>query len=148
MLRAWLVNEYVGGAAGLGSPDIDGLFLDDGWGSGGPSEVDSHSVADMGLTSAQLIDIRNQWSETCRAVSAKLAQMKGWSWQMSRNDYPGSFGNANAGGMKPAVCKAFLRNACKPKSSMETAVNIFTFTRNPPLPGQKWPTPFPLKHAE
>ena len=33
-LREFLVDEYVGGAAGLASPDIDGVFLDDGWGAG------------------------------------------------------------------------------------------------------------------
>jgi|EP01044_Picomonas_judraskeda_P025702 hypothetical protein len=101
----------------------------------------------MGLSATQVADIRSNWSETCKAVSAKLAEMKGWSWQMSQNPYPGAFGNANPGGMKPAVCSAFLRKACAPKSSMTTAVNIFTFTRNP-VPGAKYPTPFPLKNAE
>jgi hypothetical protein len=69
--------DTCGRAAGLGSPNIDGLFLDDGWGSSGPSEVESHSVADMGLSPSQLRDIRGNWSETCRGVSAKLAQMRG-----------------------------------------------------------------------
>eukprot|EP01045_Picozoa_sp_COSAG04_P008683 COSAG04_NODE_486_length_13532_cov_5.975359_10_plen_218_part_00 len=104
MLRDFLVNTYVGGAGGLANPNIDGVFLDDGWGKrprylcilpkmsanslragSGPSEVESHSVADMGLSPAQVADIRSNWSETCRAVSAKLAEMKGWSWQMSQN---------------------------------------------------------------
>ena len=146
MLRDFLVNQYVGGASGLGSPDINGLFLDDGWGSG-PSEVESHSVADMGLSAAQVADIRSNWSATCRAVSAKLAKMKGWSWQMSKNPYPGSFGNANPDGMSPAVCTKFLRSACAKGSSMTTAVNIFTFTRNK-VPGAKYPAPFPLRNAE
>ena len=123
-----------------------GVFLDDGWGTS-PSEIESHSVADMGLSATQVADIRSNWSETCQAVSAKLAEMKGWSWQMSQNPYPGAFGNANPGGMKPAVCSGFLRKACAPKSSMTTAVNIFTFTRNP-VPGAKYPSPFPLKNAQ
>ena len=84
MLRDFLVNTYVGGASGLANPNIDGVFLDDGWGSG-PSEIESHSIADMGLSPAQVADIRSNWSETCSAVSAKLAEMKGWSWQMSQN---------------------------------------------------------------
>ena len=84
MLRDFLVNTYVGGASGLANPNIDGVFLDDGWGSG-PSEIESHSVSDMGLSPAQVADIRSNWSETCSAVSAKLAEMKGWSWQMSQN---------------------------------------------------------------
>lgn len=145
-LRKFLVDEYIGGKAGLGDPNIDGVFLDDGWGAG-PSEIESHSVADMGLLPSQVADIDGNWSATCKAVSTKLAEMKGWSWQMSQNPYPGACGNANPGGMKPAVCSAFLRKACAPKSSMHTAVNIFTFTRNP-VPGAKYPAPFPLKNAE
>ena len=39
---------------------------------------------------SQVADIRGNWSETCKAVSAKLAEMKGWSWQMSQNPYPGA----------------------------------------------------------
>ena len=143
MLRDFLVNEYVGGEAGLANPNIDGVFLDDGWGNG-PSEVESHSVADMGLSPAQVAMIRGNWSVTCKAVSAKLAAMKGWSWQMSAYPYPGKFGNGNPGGMTPGVCSAFLRKACAPKSSMTTALNIFTFTRNK---GKPWPKPFPLQHA-
>jgi hypothetical protein len=102
MLRDYLVNEYVGGASGLGSPDINGVFLDDGWGKG-PSEIEGHSVADMGLSTAQVAAIRGNWSMTCKAVSAKLAGMNGWSWQMSHGPYPGSFGNGNAGGASESI---------------------------------------------
>ena len=44
---------------------------------------------------------------------------------------PGAFGNANPGGMKPAVCNSFLSSACAANSAMSKSVNIFTFTRNP-----------------
>ena len=30
-LRNWLVDEFVGGANGLGNPSVDGFFFDDGW---------------------------------------------------------------------------------------------------------------------
>ena len=30
-LRSWLVDEFVGGANGLGNPSVDGFFFDDGW---------------------------------------------------------------------------------------------------------------------
>ena len=70
------LGRYIGGEAGLGSPYIDGVFLDDGWGAG-PSEVESHSVADMGLSKEQVAHIAGNWSQTCAAVSAKLAEMKG-----------------------------------------------------------------------
>ena len=83
---------------------------------------------------------------------------------------PGAFGNANPGGMKPAVCNSFLSSACAANSAMTTSVNIFTFTRNPSagkcetdrcilspvdllracrLPETiSDPTPFPLENAE
>jgi hypothetical protein len=70
------VDTCDGRAAGLGSPNIDGLFLDDGWGSGGPSEVESHSVADMGLSPSQLRDIRGNWT----AKMGKPASEDEWGW--------------------------------------------------------------------
>ena len=68
MLRSYLVNTYVMGPTGLGSPFIDGVSLDDGWydsqqigandctGSpvGGPTEVDSFCAIDMNLTQVGL----------------------------------------------------------------------------------------------
>ena len=36
----WLLDEYIGGANGLGSPNVDFIFLDDEWdATSGPSEV-------------------------------------------------------------------------------------------------------------
>jgi hypothetical protein len=45
----WWLHEHMGGATGLGHPDVDGLILDDFWRGGRPSEIDSHSLEDMGL---------------------------------------------------------------------------------------------------
>ena len=92
-----------------------------------------------------LLTCTPDWSATCKAVSAKLASMKGWSWQMCEGAYPGSFGNGNIS--SPAACSSFLRKSCAKKSSMQTAVNIFTFTRNH-VAGAKYPTPFPLRHVD
>ena len=30
-LRDWIVEQHIGGPKGLGSPDVDGLFMDDYW---------------------------------------------------------------------------------------------------------------------
>jgi hypothetical protein len=64
MLRDFLVDEYIGGPSGLSSPNVDGVFLDDGRGSR-PTEVEAHSVQDMGLSDTQVADIRSNWSATC-----------------------------------------------------------------------------------
>lgn len=84
-------RRYIAGAAGLGSPYVDGVFIDDGWGDG-PSEIEPHSVLDMGLSTADVASIRGNWSQTMDAVSKKLSELKGWSWQMSNYAYPGAFG--------------------------------------------------------
>ena len=50
MLRDWLVNEYVGGASGLGSPDIDGVFLP----TGCPTDAGERRPALAGCSATRL----------------------------------------------------------------------------------------------
>lgn len=50
----WWLREHMGGDSALGHPDVDGLILDDYWQGGRPSEIDAHSLEDMGLTAAQV----------------------------------------------------------------------------------------------
>ena len=70
MLTDWLLKEYIPSDTALGSPYIDGLFIDDFWCSNiingsnactdpvqGPSEIDKYSQMDMGLSDRDIADI-------------------------------------------------------------------------------------------
>ena len=60
-MQDWLVETYIGGPEGIGSPSIDGIFIDDSWGSG-PSEVDPGCVHDTGLSLPDVADMRASWA--------------------------------------------------------------------------------------
>ena len=59
MTRGVALNFADAGSAatGLANPNIDGFFIDDGWGSR-PSEEDPDSVRDMGLDPVEVAKIR------------------------------------------------------------------------------------------
>ena len=85
-VREFIVNEYALGAGGLASGVLDGFSLDDGWSNrtnvgsnacdgspiGGPSEVDSYCMQDMGLAQADVDAITAGWAETVAAVAAAV----------------------------------------------------------------------------
>ena len=48
-LVAWWLAQHMGGPTALGHPAVDGLILDDYWSASGPSEIDAHALADMGM---------------------------------------------------------------------------------------------------
>ena len=132
MLRDWIVNEHIGGPAGLGDPAIDGFFIDDYWCSTknceenpsmrglhkscpchdpvqGATEIDSHQQKDMGLSDDEIKDITLAWNITMGAVQAKILKEKGYTWSL----IPGQE-NADASPimMKNSTCAAMLRAIC------------------------------------
>ena len=71
-LRKWLVEEYFFGEQALGSPNVDGVILDDGWGATGPTEENGASVADMGLSAADVAHIATSWSISLNALNVEV----------------------------------------------------------------------------
>ena len=129
MLRDFLVNEYIGGPAYLGSPAISGLFIDDFWCSAlvngskacadpvqGPSEINRYSQLDMGLSDADIAAITQGWLETMTAVQARVLELGGFTWSLMLGQ-----SNANAAPVMlpsdPKGCAALLQGACQPGSS-------------------------------
>ena len=122
-LSDWLVQEFLLGATGLGSEFVDGYFLDDGWDAwapgqhgswgcngnavGGPTEMTVNCTADMGLGSAELKDITNQWHTNMITAKAVAVAAKGFSWQLLLTA---------STPIKGAQCEAFFRRACAPHS--------------------------------
>ena len=53
----WYVDDYLFGPTGAGNPNISGFYFDDHWTPSGPSEMDGHAAADMGLSTSDLSDL-------------------------------------------------------------------------------------------
>ena len=134
-LRQWLVDEHVMGAQGLGSPEIDGLFIDDFWCSNiingshsctdpvqGASEIDAHQQADMGLSDQDIADITKGWLTTFTAVQATILAAGKYTWSLMLNQQ-----NANAEPIfvEPTQCAAFLKSACTPSSQLLSTPFLF-----------------------
>eukprot|EP01061_Rhynchopus_euleeides_P026720 TRINITY_DN43531_c0_g1_i1.p1 TRINITY_DN43531_c0_g1~~TRINITY_DN43531_c0_g1_i1.p1 ORF type:complete len:453 (+),score=152.80 TRINITY_DN43531_c0_g1_i1:179-1360(+) len=122
MLRDFLINEVILGASSVGHPDIDGLFIDDFWCSSlvngshactdpvqGPSEVDSHNQADMGLSDNDVRDITEAFYVTMTAAQEAILKAKAYTWSL----FPGQQ-NANAMPElnSKAKCAANMRSWC------------------------------------
>lgn len=83
MLTDWLLNEYILGPQGLGSPYIDGFYIDDSWSSKGPSEEDPRSVKACGLTPSDVADLTSGWSANMGVVQAGILKHGGYNDQVT-----------------------------------------------------------------
>jgi hypothetical protein len=122
MLTNWLVNEYILGETGLGSPYVDGFFIDDFWCSNlingskncndpvqGPSEIDKYNQGDMGLSDQDVADITWGWLANMEAVQRAILKAGGYTWSlMPRQD------NANAMPIlvNSTNCHTYMESAC------------------------------------
>lgn len=130
MLRDWLIKEHIGGSMGLGSPSVDGVFMDDFWCSNrlcaadpsikscpcsdpvqGPTEIDRKSQFDMGLSDVDIEDITIAWNQTMTAVENSILERNDYTWWLMA-------GQANANAMptllRRETCASQLREACQP----------------------------------
>ena len=81
-LRAWLV-DYAAGATSVGDPHIDGIFLDDDWSApGGPTESGRDSLADMGLSASDVINISAGWVLSMKDVQQAVLDKGGFDWRL------------------------------------------------------------------
>jgi len=122
MLTNWLLNEYILSDTAVGSPYIDGLFIDDFWCSKiingsksctdpvqGPSEVDKFNQVDMGLSDQDVAAITKGWLYNMEIVQQEILKARGYTWSL----IPGQ-DNANA---QPILvnatnCKSYMQTAC------------------------------------
>ena len=114
---------------GLGSANIDGFLIDDGWlpqhgpknatfphgkYPGGPSEMDRKAVRDMGLSEEDVTDMWKGWQTNIEAVVASVVAQGGWT--------PGAGFGSGGGwptggqpiGPDTASCIKQLSGACTP----------------------------------
>ncbi len=126
---AAFVNASVNGA---GVPSCRGLFIDDFWcsnlvnGTGactdpvqGPTEIDAHNQADMGLSDKDVSDITQGWLQTLTQAQSNLLAAGAYTWNL----IPGQ-DNANAMplivGPDAKSCKAYLDSACRAGADWQT----------------------------
>ena len=102
MLRQWIIDEFLLGPTGLGSPYVDGFYVDDGWANtsqpiqsweppqgfcdhwviGGATEEDLYCVEDMGLTQDNTTVITDNWQATMQQAAEAIQANNGWGWYM------------------------------------------------------------------
>jgi len=135
-LQQWLVDDYIGGAEGIGNKDVAGIFLDDTWTPQGPTEEDDRAVKDTGLGRNDVSDMMVAYGENLRAVQKSVIDSGAMNWQLMNNSAPLSgppFGPGES-------CTRFMREvACVDNSTLEDAPLFFGFERNSDYP--------PVRHA-
>ena len=134
MLREFLLHEFVLGPDGMANPNIDGIFLDDGWTDspeeraswwpkegfcsadviGGPTEEYPNCTLDMGLTQADTTLIKSEWQKTISAVQSSIVSAGGFNWQLfeQSTDLPNN----------STECRAYFADACRSGGGKRTHV--------------------------
>ena len=104
----WWLDEHMGGATGLGHPDVDGLILDDFWSNGVPSEIDSHAVQDMGLAPADTAAIEAAYG----GAMVKLGEYIADHDKMLAGGRDCAYGGDFMSDKSPATCLQKLTSMC------------------------------------
>ena len=132
-LGDWLVEEFLLGDTALGSPFVDGYFLDDvwsghgGWGCsltspfGGPSEMNGNCTIDMGLSATDIADITEAWHQNFVTAKAVAVGAGGFEWHLLEAVSSPVRGSLDE-------CKAFFREACSPHSTAYDSALMVRFT--------------------
>lgn len=144
-LREWLVAQVASPSA-LGDAAIDGLFLDDFWCSDllcaadpsvagcpcsdpvqGPTEIDAHSQADMGLSDEDIRELTLGWNQTMGQVQKAVLSHAGYTWSLM-------LGQQNANAMPRLLsretCATALRGACDAASDWQRHAILFGLRTN------------------
>merc|ERR1711871_1122630 len=67
-LRPWLIDTmFLGNATGGGNKAVSGFYVDDGWSTKGPSEMNSSAIEQMGMSTADVSAMITAWSANVRA---------------------------------------------------------------------------------
>eukprot|EP01103_Thecamoeba_quadrilineata_P004919 TRINITY_DN14791_c0_g1_i1.p1 TRINITY_DN14791_c0_g1~~TRINITY_DN14791_c0_g1_i1.p1 ORF type:complete len:454 (+),score=61.54 TRINITY_DN14791_c0_g1_i1:37-1398(+) len=140
LLTEWLIKDYILSDTAVGSPFIDGLFIDDYWCSDiingsqnctdpvqGPSEIDPYSQIDMGLSDEDIADITEGWLYNMKQVQSAILSAKGYTWSLMPYQ-----ANANAQPLvlNQSICHSVLNFACQVPNPFEDAPLLSGITLN------------------
>jgi hypothetical protein len=106
-LGQWWINEYLFGELGAMNPNITGFYFDDKvTGTNGCSELDSHQVADLGLSPAEMQAQADAYAQNFKEVYTTVVSKGAYTeQQFSIERPPRATGGA-------AACAASLRTIC------------------------------------
>ena len=86
---SWFIEQYFFGSTALGNEAISGLYVDDFWSiSGGPSEMDSHAVVDMGLSTADVAAMSVAYAWVLGQAALAVENRGKWTWSEFLNNDP------------------------------------------------------------
>ena len=130
-LLEWLIEEYNFGPAGGGSPLVDGFFWDDQWegDNSGPTEMEPHCVADLGLGPDALLAQTAAYNWSQRVIFAETIKRGRFAWQMfylTAGRVPGSMGPTDGPLVHRETCALDLRLYCAAGSVAQTNAIIYS----------------------
>jgi len=130
-LGDWFINDYLFDETGGANPKVSGFFFDDQWNTNGPTEYESHCVADMGLSNSDLETLTNAyWSNMAEVYKAVLARGK-FSWQQLWTGQGSGIRDIATTCPGPLVQKATctddLRKLCTDSSPAQTRFMMYAF---------------------
>ena len=128
----WFVDSYVFDAAGM-SPLVDGFFFDDFLSpSGNMGDNTANATQDMGLTSADLLQLTASYEATMAVVRNRTLAEGKFSWQMlwtgGDTEQRGSTCPSPLVRTEAALCKADLRALCAPGAPPQTNALMYAFS--------------------
>ena len=103
-LAQWFVEQLLVTPTGLLHEAIDGFFIDDTW--------SAREVADIGLSPADLADLKKAWTRNTDYAKTAILANRGFTWQMLMNN-----GTCAGAPVTKATCAAKLREACSASSA-------------------------------
>merc|ERR1712190_69601 len=126
--REWFINEYMVTNETLyhknpvtGKPQQIGLgWLDDSMTMNGPTEEDSHYIADTGASSDDMKAQVAAYQESMAELQKKVVPMGGFWWQLMDGGALKSLAKMNA-----STCKATLRSVCVTKPSTWNKMQMY-----------------------
>lgn len=127
----WYIDDYFFGATGAGNPLVGGFYVDDFWTvDGGPSEMEAHVIADLGLSHADLVDITAAFTAAQAALYPEILRRGKFVWDQTLNHDP--YAPLNGDCPQPWVhktsCAADLRALCSPTAAPQNRTLLYGFS--------------------
>lgn len=120
-------DGYFFGETGLGSAIIDGYYIDDGWSSAGPSEMDADAVAKMGMSKADVAAMTAAWAANQAAWRDAFVAAGKFEWFLFLGGQQGAPGTNQT---DPAqTCAKYLTAFCGADSPSQTGTLFYGFSR-------------------